>query len=789
MSGRGKDSALTQRLRDDAQRAAAMMSGRLDLPGLAAPVRVLRDQWGVPHIYAESLEDLFMTQGFVMAADRLFQIDITLRMAQGRLAELVGERAIGSDRWVRQMGLHRFGERASAEGDALSAAMSGAWARGVRAWIDRLDAAPAEYDLFGGAPTFPGEGDAPSVIAAAWVGFTCPTTWPVKVVRAALAEAAGWEAVEILMPGSNPPPSGTLAAGRLRHPVVRGGTPEPSALAPIATGSNNWVVSGRWTKSGLPMVANDSHRPTQDPSGWYECHLVAPGLNVSGVTLPTVPGIVTGHTPTTAWAITDVGGDAYALYEERLDPAGVKALYDGRWEALGVAEERINVRGRSEPVIVPTRRTRNGSLLDVYPGGNPAPAGSHHSLRWPGEDTWFNVSTFVTMAQARTFDQFRDALRGWTLLGEHTVFANTEGEIGYQLTGVFPLRAGLDTGVPLRGWEGADAWQGVVPFDQLPWSHNPTSGVIATANHRTYPPSYPHTFGTDHSDVQRATRIVERISEHANHTVASFGTIQGDQVSLRARRLLPLLLDLEPTNVRQAEALALLGAWDADLGAGSAAAAVYQLWVRSLFQALTETHLDPQLAAAVYSPAGAGAAAVERFLSNPIGEWLPEPGAPGRRRVLSESLDTTLTELTARLGPKMQDWSWGAVHQIRFPSILGPLLGDDLPDAFVGDPIPIGGDRDTVNPSAWSTTDIVPGHHASWRHIVDLGDVDGAVGAQPPGQCANPTSPHAHDQLELWHVVAYHPRPISLSAVEAVTASRLELQPAPTEAPSFEDHS
>ncbi|MGH2671589.1 MAG: penicillin acylase family protein, partial [Actinomycetota bacterium] len=364
-----------------ARAALAPLEGTLEAAGLREPVEVLRDGWGVPYVSAASLEDLWFAQGFVTASERLFQIDLALRAANGRLSELFSDLALQQDRFARTVGFGRLGAKEAARWSDASRAMYGRFVEGVRSWVTGMAALPFEYALLAAEPEIP-EDPGAWAAAFAYAAWGLSGNWDSELLRVHLAERLGPEAVEDLLPPlpSDPPhvAAGGLA-GRLLDAIPR----------TSGAGSNNWVVAGSRTASGRPLLANDPHLLVQQPGAWFELHLRAPGYEVRGVAFPFAPGVLVGITPHHAWGITNVTGDVQDLYEERLNDDGTAAEFDGSWEPLDVHREQIRVRG-GDPVEVDVRQTRHGPLLEIAPVGivdvDFVPVERAYALRWTASD-------------------------------------------------------------------------------------------------------------------------------------------------------------------------------------------------------------------------------------------------------------------------------------------------------------------------------------------------------------------------------------------------------------------
>ena len=778
----------TELLREKARAALPLAEGGLRADGLHEPVEVVWDRWGVPHIYAEDLHDLYFAQGFVMGSQRLFQLDLMLRLAGGRLAEMFGDMALPMDRFCRTVGWNRSGARLAETWDELSWEMSEAYAGGLRAWIEAMPSPPVEYEVLGLDPSFP-EGRELHDLAAATVVFrawTLSGNWEAELLRATIADRFGWDAMAALFQAGpqDPPLPGTSWGHRSGQATLELLRQAPATLP--TQGSNAWVVAGRRTSTGLPLLANDPHLTPQVPSIWFEAHLSAPGIDVAGVTLPFAQGIVVGHNDRIAWGVTNVGGDTQDLYLERLNDEGTAALYAGAWEPLTIHREEISVRGRSEAEVLEVKQTRHGPILNSYLVGMGSPrvveggVQDTYALRLVGLEGGIKGSTLHRLNTARDFSDFRAAVEEWVSPGQHFVYADTDGNIGYQCTGLHPIRRKGDGTVPVPGWTADYEWDGYIPFEEMPWSLNPEEGFLVTANNKPHDDSYPYLLGKDLIAPYRARRIAELVTQKSVHDLRSFADIQMDTVSLPSMEVVHHLLGLEPADDRQKQALALLADWTFDLAADSPAAALYEVWSCRIADAVLLPRLGRDLFDRYYGTrqwAGSFRNQVlPALLAHPTAAWFGKEGAESRDALLRRALDAALEELTASMGEDAAAWAWGRLHRVRFQGQLSIM--PDLADLFAGGEAAVGGGEDTVlqsyyEPGASYQAVIVP----SWRQIIDLSDFDRSQGVHPPGQSGNLASGHYNDSFPLWSEGRHHPLPFTRAAVEEATESTLRLSP------------
>ncbi|HEX2025581.1 MAG TPA: penicillin acylase family protein [Actinomycetota bacterium] len=774
-------------LRAAAEEAVPPVDGDLALPGLDGEVEVVRDRWGVPHIYATTLHDLFLAQGFVQASERLWQMEFLFRLGTGRLSELFSDLTVPMDRFIRTAGWNRAARRQADRWDERSVEMTKAFGDGIRAWLEVMPAPPVEYRVLDLEPApLPDEDDAYlGAAAAVFMAWGLSRNWDHELLRAEVAERLGVDTMRMLFPDLDTE-AGVVEAGKeggfdrmalLRHAI----------LAPGGQGSNNWVVDGARTRTGKPLLANDPHLAISVPSIWFEIHLTGPGIDVAGVALPFSPGVLIGHNDRIAWGFTNTEADVQDLYLERLNEDGTAAEYLGSWEPLTVHREEIRVRGRDEPEVVEVGETRHGPLLDSYTIGIAEPSvvqggiRRSYALRWVGAEHGIQPSTVFNLNTAGSWEDFRAAVHdAWVCPGQNMVYADVDGNIGYQLTGLYPIRRQGDGTVPVPGWSDEYEWEGWIPFDDLPRAFNPEDGFVCTANNKMHDEGYPYLLGRDFLPPFRARRIAQMITERETHDRRSFAEMQVDTRLIPAADIVPHLVAVEPRDDRQKAAIALLSEWDHDVGADSAAAALYELWCHHLARRLLRPLLGEELFLHFYGRRQWTNAFQYQVLPNllayPTARWFGRNGAEARDEAIVEALDGALDELSSRLGDDPDGWRWGALHRARFAGRLAILGG--LEELFTAGEVELGGDEQTVLQGKfepeWSYDAVVI---PSWRQILDPSDWDASVGTIPVGQSGHPTSAHFADLLPLWAAGEHHPMPFTRGAVDDAAESTLLLRP------------
>src|SRR5262245_59528688 len=704
------------------------LSGDLSAPGLTDTVTVERDAFGIPRITAASLDDLWFAHGFVTAGERLFQLELALRLANGRLSEIFSELTYQDDVFMRTIGLNRAGAKHVQGWNDTDRAMHARFRAGVQAWIDAMPAKPIEYQLLDLEPAIPDD-PSPFGAAIALLAWNLSSNWDAELLRAELDDRIHQATTDLLLPSSS-----------------RNGI-----------GSNNWALAGSRTASGKPLLPGDPHLLVTQPGTWLELHLRAPGYDVRGVALPFLPGIILGATPHHAWTATNVTGDCQDLFEEQLDEDGTAARFRDAWEPLTIYEEPILVRGDAEPRILHVKESRHGPILTHGIGGVSQtvyrPIERTYALRWTGHDATLRPSLTLEAAQATDTDSFRAAVLQIACPRPNFVYADVDGAIAYQCTGRFPIRADGDGTRPVPGWDGEHEWTGWISGGDLPHETDPERGWLATANNDIQPPDYPHLIGADFHRPARRDRIVELVTEHPGHDVASMQAMQRDTVSLTVDEVLPGLLKLHPGDDGQRDALDQLASWNGDVAAGSHEAALYELWLSAIMRRFVVERIGDELFTAYTG-----------FREIFVGETLPAMLAHSTDRVDPGALRDALQEAIELA----EDRTWGEIHALRLAHPLARIPGLDT--LFTAATIPYGGDESTIcqgamDPLRGHTPAVIP----SWRAVWDLADLERSVAVVPSGVSGNPASPHWADQSELYAAGEARPAGFTTPAMATLT--------------------
>lgn len=774
-----------------------------EVAGLSAEVEILVDRWGVPHVYARDLYDVFFGQGFQAARDRLWQLDLWKRRGDGTLAEVFGREFVEKDRAAR---LFLFRGDMHAEWLAYASdtkRIVRAFVAGVNAYIRfarrNPDELPFEFRLLGYEP-------------ALWTPETVVRIrshgllWNAReeAERARFVRDHGLGALrfrerlepphEVTIPDGLDLaafPDDALAVYELARSGVRFERNAGGELVLAArgapddpgrrSGSNNWAIAPARSAAGRPILANDPHRALAVPSLRYITHLSAPGLDAIGAGEPALPGISIGHNGRIAFGLTIFFVDQEDLYVYATRPGKPEEYrYRDRWEPMRILTERIPVRG-GPAVEARLAFTHHGPVVYEDP---------QRAIAIAVRAAWLEPGMAPYLAglgvmRARSFDAFLAAMNRWGLPPENLVYADVDGTIGWKPAGLAPRRPGWDGLLPVPG-DGRYEWAGFRDMDELPVERDPPRGWIATANHMNLPAAYPHALGFEWIQPYRYERIRSVLRGDRRLSFDDARRLQGDTRSVVALRVLAQLEGLWTGDPGALRALALLRAWDGSVGAESAAAALFEVWAyRHLARAVMaawidddatlEAILDESRLYDVFE--GPSAEVWLSRLEDPAAWPGPDPRAT-RDAALHASLAAAVREMESLLGGDWSAWAWGRLHRAELRHPVSALLAPEERAAVDVGPVPRGGSGSTVKSTSYSLADFVQRYGASFRMVVDVGGWDGSVAMNAPGQSGDPKSPHYRDLFPAWARDESFPLLYSRERVEAEAERRTVLRPA-----------
>ena len=737
-------------LLDDAALKAALppLSGALRVPGLAAPVEVHRDRWGIPHIRASGSGDAWFALGFVHAQDRLFQMDLNRFRALGRSAEWLGEVAVDADILVRRLGMRAACQRDYAALGDDARVMLDRYAAGVNAFLDSAAPLPIEYRLLHVVP----EAWEPwhSIAVMRRLGLLMGSVWfklwrmlALPVVGADVAmtlryDDAGADLLTV-------PPG--LTATRWEADLA---ALAPSVRALLQAmgqeetggGSNNWAVGPKRSATGRPVLAGDPHRVFEVPGMYAQHHLACEDFDVIGLSVPGVPGFPHyGHNGRVAYCVTHAFVDIHDLFLERFDETGTRALFGGAWKPVATRTERLDVRDGA-PREIEVAVTRHGPVIAGDPRGGAALA--LRSVQFAETDLSFDC--LPRMVRADSVASLYEATRGWGLIDHNLVAGDVAGSIGQRVRALVPRRPRANGWLPVPGWTGAHEWNGWVPHEAMPSAIDPESGVIVTANNRVAADDRPDYLCTDCHPPYRARRILRRLEALASVSPGDAEAIHADVLSPHAKLLHDWLARIAPLPDREAEALRNeLLAWDGQMRADAPLPTAYMALRRAVTVLVASRSGLSGVGQGAWATVPPGVAPVNQL-------WWAVPSLMRRNdtRLLNGwSWEQVLTEALRQV-PSSAPGTWGQAHRPRFAH---PLSGHFPGAATLLDPpsLPIGGDTDTVQANGISAAaGLQATYGAIARYVYDVGNWDACRWAVFHGASGHPGSAHYSDQNPIW---------------------------------------
>jgi penicillin amidase len=813
-------------------------AGELRVAGLSAPVEIIRDENNIPHIYASTTRDLLMAQGFVQAQDRWWQMEFDRHIGAGSLQELTGKTSalLGTDVFIRKAGWYEAAER---DYEALDEEHKGylqAFADGVNAYILSRPASQlaTEYNVLGlTGVNIPIEPWTPldTLVWTKVMAWDLSGNQGNETYRSELLAALGPEMVAayapdyafdryttIIQPEDLPAPGQPFAAPPDTAGII--GFSHDATDLSIETGlvfgrgsgigSNNWVVSGDLTESGMPMLANDPHLGIGMPSIWYEiglhCEPVSDACpyNVRGFTFAPTPGVVIGHNDRIGWGVTNVGWDTQDLYAIEVNPENpLQYRWNGEWRDMTVREEIIRYGDSDETLSFQVRLTHLGPVINdnrVNDDGTLSGFNNENPLvlHWTATAEVGTIfKSLMMLNKARNWDEFRAALTYWDSPAQNFVYADVDGNIGYQTPSRVPVRAAGHTGLlPVDGTTDAYEWLGYVPFEYLPSVFNPSRGYIATANQALVPFEYyaslaealadefgadaHYVFGYEWAPGYRGQRIVDMLEATTEHNLETFRAIHGDNEITLAKEMAPFLKDLDMQDTAANELRDWMLNWDYQMHRDSAQAALFALYFRQLTRAIW----NDQLAAVETSADGGGYEmfAISLLLEKPDNPWWDDTTTADvtetRDDILRTAFRAAAAEAQTLLGSDRTKWRWGALHTATFVSNPLGLSGIGPVENLVNrGPVSVSGGSEIVNATGWDLEDFSVRAVPSMRMVLDFSDLSASMTMHTTGQSGHPASSGYGDFIEPWRNIEYHPMRWTREQVEAAAKATLRLVP------------
>ena len=762
--------------------------------GLTAPVDVVRDTYGIPHVFASSHADAAFGLGYAHAQDRLWQMEMNRRIGSGRLAEVLGPGALDTDRFLRTIGVRRSAEANLLKLDPESRRLLTAYAAGVNAFLAADPVLPVEFLITGARPEPWSPVD--SIVWVKMMAWDLGGNWRSELLRMRLAKILPLARIQEFLPpypGDAPLPIADLKEmyGGLEKEAIRlAGADMDRVLAmappelPEGAGSNNWVVAGSRSASGKPLLANDPHLGLTAPAVWYFAHIHVPGMNIIGATLPGVPVVTLGRNDRIAWGYTNTGPDVQDLYLERLDTAGGYITPEGP-ASFKVIRETIKVKG-AEDVPLEVRISRHGPIIsDVAKSAlDVTPRGYAIAFAWTAlaEDD-LTIQSSVELGRARNWQDFLAAARKFNAPQQNMLYADVDGNIGYVAAGRIPIRKpenDLKGLAPAPGWDARYDWSGYIPFEDLPQNYNPSSGRLWTANDKIAAAGYKPFITSEWQPPYRSNRIGALIEATPKHDVASFARMHADVLSLAMREAMPYLLATAPRSDNARQALAMLRNWNGEMRKDLPEPLILAAWWRELTRRIYADELGD-----AFQPNWAMRA---QFIINVLADsggqsrWCDDVRTPGVESCadqLALSLEAAIADLQKRYGGEMGAWRWGEAHPARHehrPFGRQPLLARmfDISAPSAGDSYTVNVGQHYINEEA---TPFANRHAPSLRAIYDLSDPEKSLFIHSGGQSGNRLSPHYKAFTEAWANGEYIPMITDRQRIESARHYSLHLVP------------
>ena len=756
------------------RRSFPQTTGTVSLDGLSQPVEVYRDANGIAHIYAHTTEDLFFAQGYVHAQERFWEMEFQRRVGSGRLSEIIGDATLDTDIYLRTMGFRHLAEQEYDDLSPDNKKVLDSYAAGVNAYI--LNRAPEdlglEFALFKlqgvDIPIEPWSG----VDSLVWVHMMIydqsdkmrVETRNMDILRAVGSDMQmqmrppyrdGRPVIvpddeNLATPGTHRPSANaaydadTLALLTSLSPAFASALPDaaPGYYTGIRAGSNSWVISGDHTDTGKPLMANDPHMGIQIPSIWYQVdmHCVEKSAEcpyeLQGFSLVGIPGILLGHNDQISWALTNASFDAQDMFIERINPENINQYeVNGDWQDMTIRYETIKIEGQADPYILPVRSTRHGPLVsdrlrteqNAYLVALERDVILGMSLQWTGLRPIRSMEAIMEVNRAQNFDEFRAALQKFDAGTQNFLYADVNGNIGYQLPGLIPIRARGDGSLPVPGWADDYEWTGYIPYDELPYSYNPDKGFIVTANQPQVTDSYPYLLATDIDYGYRSARLVDMVNDvldgGGKFTIDDIKLMQRDNKSLPALEMIPSLNGLTFEDPAVTAARDRLLDWDGQMNPDSPEAALYNYFWVELMKAAFDDQLPPEIPA---SGSGRNSETIYHMLQDDNDPWWDDSRTPGGREtrdeILARAFAAGYEAGKADQGDDWTKWTWGKMHTMTMvQNPLGQSGIGLIEDIFNRGPFPVSGSEAVVNKISWSTVDGFEASSApALRAIYDL---------------------------------------------------------------------
>ncbi len=755
------------------RRSLPKTSGEISLGGLNERVEIIRDLYGIPHIYAKNEPDLYFALGYAMAQDRLWQMDFYRRLGHGQLSEVLGEDLIEVDRFFRIISAAGMNKTIPKEIHPLIKSFSD----GINTFIEnQSNRLPFEFKLLNYRPNPWSPEDYLAILKV--ISWGLSNGWRTDLTAAKILDKVGekkwreafplWpEDAPIIIPEETRFPSKSFPSFSKTIALLE-------TIAGLSTpgASNSWVVSGKRSTTGKPLLANDPHLGLTNPSIWWEVHMVCPTMNVFGFALPGVPGVAIGHNLHVAWGVTNVMVDDVDFYIEKINPENPRQYWvKDHWEEMRVREETIRVKGR-EPIKIEILLTRHGPVIN-----NPKESmGKTLSARWSFTEGGSPAQAAYLLAKAKNLQDVKGALKYWDLPCQNLVFADVDGNIGYWCCAMIPIRLKGEGLLPSPGWTDEYEWKGYVPFEKRPHRINPKEGFIATANNKVVSDHFPYFISHYWEPIDRITRIHQWLNSKERFSIEDFRQMQQDVYSMLASELVKKIvqvLDHRFKDEKGKKAKEIFSRWDFNMDQESVAACMFEVTYRKMIDNIFKGELGEELFLEYLKTSTFPPSALRMMIRKGSSSWF---GQRTLEDIIEMSLKQMFSELKEKVGSNMNRWKWGRIHSLTFEH----PLGKKKPLSWILNlgPFPVGGNHLTMNMRYYLyEKPYHTKHGVSERMIVDLSNMEKAFHVLPTGESGHIGSPHHKDQISLYLKGQYHPGWMGRREIERNGEAILILKP------------
>ncbi|MFA3782745.1 penicillin acylase family protein [Melioribacteraceae bacterium 4301-Me] len=770
------------------QKTFPKYDGEVKVAGLYDSVVIYRDSYAIPYVKAKTEEDAIFALGYLHAQERLFQMDIARRAGEGRLSEILGSKVLPIDKMFKTIGIYKNVKKDYEKLNDISKKYLIAYSKGVNAFIKnakgkyQLEFDILDYDPYQWTPLH-------SLVIAKLMAWELNISWWTDIAFANLVKKLGEEKAKELIPSfpENAPtiiPQETKYFSNIDDGIIKVDRQFRELIGMVGThiGSNNWVVNSQISLSGKPIIANDPHLAYTAPGRWYFAILKSDKLNVEGFTIPGLPAIVIGTNQNIAWALTNVMTDDADFYAEKLDSTNSRYFFNGNWLPLTVRDDTIHVKDSSD-VIIKVRSTHRGPIIsDIHPFNklySNAKVVQALSMKWTALDFSDEIYAMISVNKATNWNEFKNALKYFTVPGQNFVYADNKGNIGYICAARLPIRKTNTTTLVFDGTTDKYDWEGFVPYEQMPKLFNPSQNFIASANNKTVK-NFPYHISNIWEPSSRIERIVSLLNSKKLHSVNDFEKYQMDFVSPYAKKISQYIIDAfqneKITDENVKTAVELLKNWDYNFNSRSQTPTIYTKFLEFLIKNLFEKKMGKDLMEEYVFIANIPYRILEELLENPNSYWfddLDTPKIENREDIIRKSLYSAVDDLQKEYGNELAQWQWGKVHKVTFKHLFhsaSPLL-DNLVDIGT---YSIGGDGTTIFNTEYSFADLynkVPKPTRSkpyenilgpsMRYIYDFSQPDYIYLILTTGQSGNFFSDNYKDMTKKWLNGEYIKLPIN----------------------------